>query len=546
MGRRVTEIALVFKRAPHLPFDATMTEELGTNALVIRVQPDEGITLRFGSKVPGSAMEVRDVNMDFSYGSAFAEDSPEAYERLILDVLLGEPSLFPGNAGGRIVLGDTRSRAGLLGRARKARSVRVGHLGPGVGVRDAAAFRPGMETPMIRAGESRARRAMRRSGAMIVDLPNTTTNELNKKITALREEGGAITLGRVLTLVIAPDSLDLVEDAIDAAVSASREHPCRIIVVVPDDRLATDPRLDGQLRVGGDAGAGEVVVLKISGPLSAHASSVVLPFLLPDTPVVAWWPGVPPAVPAQDPLGRLALRRITDATGAADPLASIKGRLEGYTNGDTDLAWSRITYWRALLASALDQPPYEEVTSALVSGLKTEPALDILAGWLASRIDGTVQRAVGELKVELVRPVRDGDAEPAAGRGHRHADPHRPAGCPAAAAAPRDPRVPGRGSAPARRRRDLPRGAGGYRQGAIRLKRSEGLDVSVVVETYPDTSALVAAAGDRLVEAITSAIAARGQGTDRADRRRHRDRTARARPRPRRRGGLVEGAPVLG
>ncbi|GFG85279.1 glucose-6-phosphate dehydrogenase [Mycolicibacter algericus] len=98
LGRRVTEIALVFKRAPHLPFDATMTDELGKNALVIRVQPDEGITLRFGSKVPGHLMEVRDVNMDFSYGSAFAEDSPEAYERLILDVLLGEPSLFPVNA----------------------------------------------------------------------------------------------------------------------------------------------------------------------------------------------------------------------------------------------------------------------------------------------------------------------------------------------------------------------------------------------------------------------------------------------------------------
>ena len=97
LGRRVTEIALVFKRAPHLQFDATMTDELGAKALVIRVQPDEGVTLRFGSKVPGS-MEVRDVNMDFSYGSAFAEDSPEAYERLILDVLLGEPSLFPVNA----------------------------------------------------------------------------------------------------------------------------------------------------------------------------------------------------------------------------------------------------------------------------------------------------------------------------------------------------------------------------------------------------------------------------------------------------------------
>ncbi|PXW33791.1 UNVERIFIED_CONTAM: glucose-6-phosphate 1-dehydrogenase [Williamsia faeni] len=98
LGRRVTEIALVFKRAPHLPFDQTMTEELSQNALVIRVQPDEGITLRFGSKVPGSSMEVRDVNMDFSYGQAFTESSPEAYERLILDVLLGVPSLFPVNA----------------------------------------------------------------------------------------------------------------------------------------------------------------------------------------------------------------------------------------------------------------------------------------------------------------------------------------------------------------------------------------------------------------------------------------------------------------
>jgi glucose-6-phosphate 1-dehydrogenase len=95
LGRRVTEIAVVFKRAPHLPFDNTATEELGQNALVIRVQPDEGVTIRFGSKVPGTSMEVRDVNMDFAYGHAFTESSPEAYERLILDVLLGDPPLFP-------------------------------------------------------------------------------------------------------------------------------------------------------------------------------------------------------------------------------------------------------------------------------------------------------------------------------------------------------------------------------------------------------------------------------------------------------------------
>jgi glucose-6-phosphate 1-dehydrogenase len=95
LGKRVTEIAVVFKRAPHLPFAETATETLGRNAVVIRVQPDEGVTLRFGAKVPGAQMEVRDVTMDFGYGRAFTESSPEAYERLILDVLLGEPPLFP-------------------------------------------------------------------------------------------------------------------------------------------------------------------------------------------------------------------------------------------------------------------------------------------------------------------------------------------------------------------------------------------------------------------------------------------------------------------
>lgn len=95
LGRRVTEIALVFKRAPHLPFDTEDTQELGQNAIVIRVQPDEGVTIRFGSKVPGTSMEVRDVTMDFGYGHSFTEASPEAYERLLLDVLLGDPPLFP-------------------------------------------------------------------------------------------------------------------------------------------------------------------------------------------------------------------------------------------------------------------------------------------------------------------------------------------------------------------------------------------------------------------------------------------------------------------
>ncbi len=239
---------------------------------------------------------------------------------------------------------------------------------------------------------------------MIVNLPGATTNDINKKIISLREEGGAVTMGRVLTLVIAPDSEDILEDSVEAANFASREHPCRVIAVVSGDRNAAESKLDAEIRVGADAGAGEVVVLRLSGELADHASSVVLPFLLPDTPVVAWWPAGAPTVPAQDPLGQLAIRRITDATNSSDPLESIKGKLKGYTAGDTDLSWSRVTYWRALLASALDQPPFEPINSVLVSGLKTEPALDIMAGWLASKVDAPVKRAVGDLKVELERP----------------------------------------------------------------------------------------------------------------------------------------------
>jgi glucose-6-phosphate dehydrogenase assembly protein OpcA len=236
---------------------------------------------------------------------------------------------------------------------------------------------------------------------MIVDMEGTTTNAVNKKLDELREEAGIVTMGRVGTLIIKTDSDALLEESIEAANAASREHPMRVLVVTGGD--AADARLDGQVRVGRDAGAGEVVVLRLSGPLADHADSVVVPFLLPDIPVTAWWPDLAPAVPAQDPVGKLAIRRITDATNCTDPLSAIKSRLSGYTAGDTDLAWARITYWRALLTTALDQKPHENVESALVSGLKNEPALDVLAGWLASRIDGPVRRVVGDLKVELER-----------------------------------------------------------------------------------------------------------------------------------------------
>lgn len=242
------------------------------------------------------------------------------------------------------------------------------------------------------------------AATVIIDMPDTDTREVSKRLIQLREANGVVTMGRVLTLVVCTLDSSEAEGAIDAANDASREHPCRVIVLARGDRLAAT-RLDAQIRVGGDAGAAEVIVLRLQGELVAHESSVVVPFLLPDTPVVAWWPRGAPEFPSKDSVGRLATRRITDATFAPDPQDTIKKRRDSYAPGDTDLAWSRISYWRALLAAALDEAPFEAVESVTVSGLREEPALDMLAGWLAARLDCPVVRQIGELKVEMRRPT---------------------------------------------------------------------------------------------------------------------------------------------
>ncbi|WP_232663685.1 glucose-6-phosphate dehydrogenase assembly protein OpcA [Pseudonocardia sp. TRM90224] len=229
---------------------------------------------------------------------------------------------------------------------------------------------------------------------MIVDLPSSTTSAVNKKIVELRERGGVLALGRVLTLVIVTDDGSAIEGAIEAANSASREHPCRVIVVARGQRKAA-PRLDAQIRVGGDAGASEVIVLRGYGQLAAEdaGAGMVMPLLLPDAPVVAWWPNEAPAVPSDDPVGKLAQRRITDALSARNPLKAFDQRRANYVAGDTDLTWTRLTPWRALLATALDHPPHEPVTSATVAGEAVSPSTDLMAGWLAVRLGTKVKRS---------------------------------------------------------------------------------------------------------------------------------------------------------
>ncbi|MDN5859003.1 MAG: glucose-6-phosphate dehydrogenase assembly protein OpcA [Pseudonocardia sp.] len=245
---------------------------------------------------------------------------------------------------------------------------------------------------------------------MIVDLPSSSTSAVHKKLVELREKGGVLALGRVLTLVIVTDDGPELEDAIEAANAASREHPCRVIVLARGARKAA-PRLDAQIRVGGDAGASEVIVLRGYGALAdgEAGAGMVMPLLLPDAPVVAWWPGEAPAVPSEDPVGRLAHRRVTDALASKNPGKAFDQRRAGHVAGDTDLTWTRLTPWRALLATALDAPPFEDVTAVTVAGETVSPSTDLMAGWLAARLDAKVKRSPtaggpGLTSVRLERP----------------------------------------------------------------------------------------------------------------------------------------------
>ena len=371
LGRRVTEIAVVFKRAPNLLFRDHADDDFGQNAVVIRVQPDEGATIRFGSKVPGTQMEVRDVTMDFGYGHSFTESSPEAYERLILDVLLGEPPLFPRHAEVELswkILDPFEDYWAQPGRT--ARTVRARKLGPRLRRRAPCPRRTNLEK------------------AMIVDLPDTTTSKISKKIMSLREQGGVIALGRVLTLVVVTKS-GLEEEAIEAANDASREHPCRIIVLA-DAGAKAPTRLDAQIRVGGDAGASEVIVLRGYGELAEESESLVAALLLPDAPIVAWWPHGAPKSACETSIGRIAHRRITDSANEEDPQRALDNIRNTYKAGDTDLAWTRLTNWRIQLAAVLDQVDSSPVTAVAVEGASDSPSTLLLAAWLTLSLDAPV------------------------------------------------------------------------------------------------------------------------------------------------------------
>ncbi len=220
---------------------------------------------------------------------------------------------------------------------------------------------------------------------MLTDLTDTTTADIRAALARIRDQMGGLATGVVLNLIIMTDEASQ-HDAIRAASQAGREHPCRVLGVIARDALAPS-RLDAEIRAG-DGTPGQTVLLRLYGPTSEHADSVIMPLLVPDTPVVTWWHGqtpAVPAVPAAQPLGLLAQRRITDASRSSTPAEALAALAAGYQPGDTDLSWTRATPWRSLLAATVDQEQ-DEITGGLVSAEEHNPTADLLAAWLRSRL----------------------------------------------------------------------------------------------------------------------------------------------------------------
>lgn len=252
---------------------------------------------------------------------------------------------------------------------------------------------------------------------MIVELKDTTISKVSKALVQLREQGGAVALGRVLTLVIQTNVSEL-ESAVKSANESSREHPCRIIVIAENKAVQNGAsKLDAEIRVGGDAGASEVIVLMAHGAAASDPELLVTGLLLPDAPVVAWWPAEAPKDLRKSSIGRIATRRITDSARQPDPHKFLKQLAATYHPGDSDFAWTRITLWRAQLAAILDQPPYDPVTSVEVTGAPDSPSTDLLAAWLGLKLKTEVKltrqprgKSVSGIKgVKLIR--KSGDIE---------------------------------------------------------------------------------------------------------------------------------------
>ena len=228
---------------------------------------------------------------------------------------------------------------------------------------------------------------------MIITLKNTTSAEVASRIVELRDERGSAALSRVLTLLICvPDMID-VDNAIEISDAVSREHPCRVIVIVEPESTEGTARLNAQIRVGDAAGLSDIIILEPRGEAASNIDSLVMPLLQSDTPVVTYWPVTPPANPGEHPLGRLAAKRITDSRATPCPMDTLSALSTVYTPGDTDLAWAGVTLWRALLAAVAED--FDRLPSSIrVAGNATHPSPFLVAAWLHHQLGVPVERVV--------------------------------------------------------------------------------------------------------------------------------------------------------
>jgi glucose-6-phosphate dehydrogenase assembly protein OpcA len=240
-----------------------------------------------------------------------------------------------------------------------------------------------------------------------IDLTDTNTGAIHDALTQARRRMGGPASGMVLTLIIVTNEEDQY-DAVRAAAQAGREHPSRILAVIPRKPRA-DSRLDAEIRVG-ETGPGETILLRLYGPLAQHADSVVAPLLVPDVPVVTWWPDEVRASPVTAALGAVAQRRVTDAASNDSPRDMLLRLAELYQPGDTDLSWTRATPWRSLLASTLDQP-YPSLLGGTVAAEAGNPTADLIAAWLRLRLGVyvTCEESPGPGITSVSFQTRDGD-----------------------------------------------------------------------------------------------------------------------------------------
>ncbi len=333
----------------------------------------------------------------------------------------------------------------------------------------------------------------------MIELTDTNSAAIAAEFVRARTKAGSPAMGMVMTLIIVVDEDDA-EQAMSAARAASHEHPARVLgVILGDGRGA--PMINAQVGTG-SGWSGETALIRLKGEVVRHPESVVLPLLLPDSPVAIWWPANAPDDPASDPLGALAQRRITDAAATTKRRTkAIHTQCSSYAKGNTDLAWTRVTSWRALLAAALDQHPLK-VTSASVTGERVSPSAELLAAWLGDRLKVDVKRQdVRRPRHHRGGPGHQGRADPDQPRGRQAGDVHlpRPPRPADRAQAPRAARAAGRGAAPAGRGRRVRRHRSPAGQGR------ECPMSSPRIEVHEDAAALAASAAGELLARLATA-----------------------------------------